>query len=233
MFGYQLQPFISRRRRDQKDHIEVVRAQLRFKLARLFRCQISHEHTVNTCILRGFRQSFQTELKQRIVVTEENDRRIDVVSRACRRVEDLLQSKVVFERSLRSTLNHWSISHRIAERHTQLNQRRIRRDSDEELFGGGEVWIAGGDVGNKSLLSVSLQSCEGVSDASQRLRLQCFAHGIYIFVSASGKVHYEYLIAAHLARRFHCVRDGVRGLERGNDAFEFRKKSKCFERIAI
>src|SRR6185437_8452903 len=64
------------------------------------------------------------------------------------------------------------ISHRITERHAEFDQRRIRRERDEQLFGGGEVGIAGGDVGNESLPAVPLQSCEGVSDASQALRLQ-------------------------------------------------------------
>src|SRR5215470_14976469 len=90
-----------------------------------------------------------------------------MLSRACSRVENILQTKVVLESPFGRALNHWSISHRIAERHPKLDQRRMRRECDEELFGGCEVGIAGGGVGNESLLSVSLQSCEGVSDASQ------------------------------------------------------------------
>src|SRR6185369_4688274 len=119
-----------------------------------------------------------------------------LLARACDRVENILQTKVVLERSFGGTLYHWSISHRIAERHAELDQGRIRCECDEKLFGGCEVGIAGGDVGNESLLAVLLQSCEGVSDASQLLRLQCLAHGIYVFVSASGKIHHKELIAS-------------------------------------
>src|ERR1051326_4875189 len=65
------------------------------------------------------------------------------------------------------------------------------------------------------------------------LRLQNFAYGIYVLVSASGKVHDYYLIALHLARDFHRVRHGVRRLECGNDSFEPRQKLKRLQRFAV
>src|SRR5215813_15588606 len=65
------------------------------------------------------------------------------------------------------------------------------------------------------------------------LRLQNFAHGIYVLVSASGKVHDYHLIAFHLARYFQRVRHCVCRLERGNDSFELRQQLKRLQRFAI
>src|SRR5215203_1209048 len=65
------------------------------------------------------------------------------------------------------------------------------------------------------------------------LRLQYFAHTIYILISASGKVHNKDLIALHITRRFDCLRDSVRRLERRNDTFEFRQELKRFKGVAV
>src|ERR1043166_7217789 len=65
------------------------------------------------------------------------------------------------------------------------------------------------------------------------LRLQNFAHGIYVFISTSRKVHDYHLIALHLARYFQRVRHCVCRLERGNDSFESRQKLKRVKRFAV
>jgi len=131
-------------------------------------------------------------------------------------------------------LNHWSIRHRIAERHAQLDQRRTRiRQCEEELFGRCEVRIARGDEGNEPLLPFLPQLCESVFDTSQASRPQRFAHGIYVLVSTSGKIHYDDLIAFHVASDLYRVCNSVRRLERGNDAFQLREELKRFQRFAI
>src|SRR5689334_13070980 len=65
----------------------------------------------------------------------------------------------------------------------------------------------------------------------KRLQLQGFAHGIYVFVSAPGKIHDDQLIATQLARDFHRVRHCMCRLERRNDSFESRQCLKRFERL--
>src|SRR5678815_1636406 len=52
------------------------------------------------------------------------------------------------------------------------------------------------------------------------LRLQSFAHGIYVFISASGKIHDYDLVATQRARHLQPMRHRVCRLERGNDPFE-------------
>src|SRR5689334_11337342 len=65
------------------------------------------------------------------------------------------------------------------------------------------------------------------------LRLQNFAHGIYVLVTTSGKVHDYHLIALHLARRFQRVRNCVCGLERRNDSLKPRQQLKRLKGFAI
>src|SRR5687767_14604271 len=120
----------------------------------------------------------------------------------------------MFECSFRCALNYWSISHRIAERLAELDKSGGGYcQGEQELFGGGEVRIARGDVGNESLLSFPLQLCESVFDTSQASRPQRFAHGIYVLVPTSRKIHHDDLIASHVSRNFDHLCDSVGRLE--------------------
>ena len=45
---------------------------------------------------------------------------------------------------------------------------------------------------------------------------------IDILVAATGTIHHDDFVGGHFGRDFRNVRDGMRGFERGNDAFGFR-----------
>src|SRR5689334_1185105 len=90
MLSYQPQTLVSRRRRDEKDHIQLMLTQPRFKLAGLFRREICNENSINSRITHCLRQTLQAKLKQWIVIAEQNDRRIDLLSRARRGVQNVL-----------------------------------------------------------------------------------------------------------------------------------------------
>jgi len=50
------------------------------------------------------------------------------------------------QRALRRSLNDWSISHRIRERNSELDDRRAHaRQLNDQLFGCIKIGIAGGD----------------------------------------------------------------------------------------
>src|ERR1041385_7869471 len=67
----------------------------------------------------------------------------------------------------------------------------------------------------------------------KRLRLQSFAHGIYVLVSTSGKVHDDHLITSQRARDFQRVPHRMCRLERGNDPFKPRQQLKRLQRFVV
>ena len=120
-FSNHLQTRVGRRRRHQKNQVEIIclqRAANSSDSSGVRSVTRMPSIPASLCVADEF---IHPVLQQRIEVTEKNDGDIRSPPRFCGRFQNRLQAEAMLQCALRSALNHRAIGHRIAERHAEFN----------------------------------------------------------------------------------------------------------------
>jgi hypothetical protein len=108
--------------RDEKDWVDGTRVQKLLPIGCFFRDQVGDEDTIHSRGSRFTRESFESELQERIEITEKHYRDFYLSSRRSQAAEKGRQRGAVPQGALRSALNHGPVGDGITEGHADFNQ---------------------------------------------------------------------------------------------------------------
>ena len=94
-----------------------MRSQSAGKVAGFFRYEVGYQNPIDACFSSFIDEPVQSELQQRVEVTEEDDRNVSLRARGGNDFQDFVETETVTQRAFGSSLNDGPIGHRIAEGH--------------------------------------------------------------------------------------------------------------------
>jgi hypothetical protein len=135
------------------------------------------------------------------------------------------------------------VGHRIAEGHTELDDIGAGlRQAFKNFCANVKIRIAGGDESDEAALLFGFERsarrarpflCRRIPLALFTLHPQPLRHRENILIPAAAHIHYQQVIFRQFRCDFHDMGQGVRRLERWNDAFQLAAKLKGLDRFFI
>src|SRR5688572_31973682 len=145
-----------------------MRAEHRREAAGFFGNQIGHENAVDFRVFSFASKLLQAELQKRIEIAEEDYGYLGLATNGPHDLQDFCQTKSMTQGALRGSLNHWPVSHRIAERHAELDDAcTSARQFENQVKGSREIRVAGGDERNETLATFAFELFELCRDSTQ------------------------------------------------------------------
>ena len=124
---------------------------------------VHRQHAVHACIRRRLGEGFVTHVVNRVQIAHQHHGRVLVfLAEFLHRRQHAAQRNLVRQRPFDGALNHFAVRHRVGKWHAQFQNVRARvRHAVHQLHRGGQIRVAGGDVGNQGFAVLQRLECLG------------------------------------------------------------------------
>ncbi len=138
-------------RRGQTDEVDAGRLRRGCQLGVVLGWQVNNDQTVNACFLCLRHKGFDTKAVDRVVVTHQHNRRSLIVdTEFADHLQGFLQGLASVQSTQGRQLNRHAVSHRIGERHAQLDYVSTRsRQALQDFQRSVVARVTGGDEGDQ------------------------------------------------------------------------------------